>query len=91
MVKVQQESASGSFADQKKPFTAEDIRFTAKGDFLFAIALGIPGKTTRIKSLSLDAGSGKITGIELVGSNDKVSWTQKKDAFADRTRFKISI
>lgn len=71
------ESASGSFADQKKPFTEEDIRFTVKGDVLYAIGLGIPKKATKIKSLSLD--SVKIASLELVGSNEKISWTQKKD------------
>ena len=71
------ESASGSFADQKKPFTPEDIRFTTKGDILYAIGLGIPKQPIKIKSLGLD--SGKIATVELIGSNEKISWTQKKD------------
>ncbi len=38
----------GSFGDLKlKDFTAEDIRFTIKGDALFAIALGWPAKAQR--------------------------------------------
>jgi alpha-L-fucosidase len=36
------ESASGSFADQKKPYTAQDIRFTTKAEILYAIAMGNP-------------------------------------------------
>ena len=40
------ESASGSFADQKIPFTAKDIRFTTKGKTLYAITLGIPKEAT---------------------------------------------
>ncbi|MBS1597715.1 MAG: alpha-L-fucosidase [Bacteroidetes bacterium] len=74
------ESASGSFADQKKSFTASDIRFTTNGENLYAIGLGVPTQTTKIKSLSLD--SGKIATVELVGSNEKLNWTQKKDGLS---------
>ena len=74
------ESASGSFADQSKPFTAEDIRFTTKGEILYAIMLGPPKQNIKIKSLSLDSNNGKIGSIEMIGSNEKISWAQKKDA-----------
>jgi alpha-L-fucosidase len=74
------ESASGSFADQKKPFTAQDIRFTTKGDILYAIAMGLPATNTTIKALGIKAGNGAIASIELVGSTDKVSWSQQADA-----------
>ena len=74
------ESASGSFADQKKPFTAQDIRFTTKGDILYAITLATPSGNTAIKALSTKAANGTIAGIELVGNADKVSWLQQADA-----------
>ncbi len=74
------ESASGSFADQKKPFTAEDIRFTTKGDILYAIGLGVPTTTTIIKLLGTKAGNGTVASVELVGSKEKLSWSQKADA-----------
>ena len=74
------QSASGSFADQKIPFTAQDIRFTTKGDTLYAIALGIPKEATNIKALSLSSGNGKIKSIKLVGGNAEVKWKQGKDA-----------
>jgi alpha-L-fucosidase len=74
------ESASGSFADQKKPFTAQDIRFTTKGDILYAIAMGVPAANTTIKALGVKAGNGAISSIELVGSTEKVSWSQQADA-----------
>lgn len=75
------QSASGPFADQKIPFTSQDIRFTTKGDTLYAITLDVP-KTTAlsIKSLGLKTNNGKIKSIELVGSTDKISWSQKADA-----------
>jgi len=71
------ESASGSFADQKIPFNAKDIRFTEKAGVLYAIALGIPAENTVIKALSSKAGNGTIASVELMGSNEKLSWTQQ--------------
>ena len=74
------ESASGSFADQKKPFTAQDIRFTTKGDILYVITLGTPAANTAVKALGIKAANGIIAGIELLGNADKVSWLQQADA-----------
>jgi alpha-L-fucosidase len=74
------ESASGSFSDQKKPFTAQDIRFTSKAEIVYAIALGTPAASTIIKSLGLQANNGLIDNIEMLGSKEKVSWTQQPTA-----------
>jgi alpha-L-fucosidase len=73
------ESASGSFADQKIPFTAKDIRFTAKGEILYAIALGLPSENIIIKSLAANSVNKPVSSVELVGSNEKISWSQQKD------------
>ena len=70
------ESASGSFADQKVPFTANDIRFTTKADTLYATALGIPTANTVIKALGSKAGNGMVASVALVGSNEKLVWSQ---------------
>lgn len=75
------EVIGGSFGDAKmKPFTAQDLRFTAKGDTLYAITLDVPVTAMSIKSLSLKAGNGTVTGVELVGSSEKLYWSQKADA-----------
>ncbi len=66
------DSGGGSFKDAAGgPFTAADIRFTTRGDTLYAIALGWPqdGRIT-IRSLS----NGKIKTVELVGSNARLKW-----------------
>jgi alpha-L-fucosidase len=76
------QSASGSFADQKVPFTAKDIRFTTKGDILYAIAMGQPATNTIIKALGAKAGNGVIASVEMTGSNEKISWKQEADALA---------
>lgn len=74
------ESASGSFADQKVPFTAKDIRFTKKGDALYAITLGVPSERTIIRSLGLKSANGTVSTIGLMGSTEKINWSQKQDA-----------
>jgi alpha-L-fucosidase len=75
------ENVSGSFIDGKvKDFTAQDIRFTTKGDTLYAITLAIPTKDILIKSLtSLASNNTVVANVELTGSNEKINWSQKKD------------
>jgi len=63
-----------------KPFTSADIRFTTKGDALYAIALDIPTTAVTIKSLSLKSNNGTVASVELLGSNEKIIWSQKADA-----------
>jgi alpha-L-fucosidase len=64
------------------PFTAEDIRFTTKGDTLYAIVMGAPKSDLHIKSL----GTGSkflcepITDISLLGGTDKIQWSQTTEA-----------
>ncbi|HEY8935768.1 MAG TPA: alpha-L-fucosidase, partial [Cyclobacteriaceae bacterium] len=63
-----------------KGYQEKDIRFTTKDNSLYAFVLDIPKEQIVIKSLGLSAGNGKISKIELVGSEEKVSWSQKGDA-----------
>jgi len=74
----------GYFHDtDTKPFTAEDFRFTVKGQDLYAIELGWPadGKVT-IHSLGQAApGAGyAIQEVRLLGSENKLQWEQHADA-----------
>lgn len=76
------ENIGGSFIDGKvKNFTSQDIRFTTKGKVLFAIAMAVPANHEKIilNSLSLRSGNGKVTKLELLGSDEKVNWLQQKD------------
>jgi len=75
----------GSFKDTAgTPFTGEDIRFTAKADALYAIALAWPanGKIA-INSLAsgLPLTRRKIKSVQLLGYRDKLKWVQSKDGF----------
>jgi alpha-L-fucosidase len=60
--------------DWRKKLTSRDIRFTTKGDVLYAIALRWPedGRLV-IRSLGDDAGA-KIGAIALLGHKDPLSW-----------------
>ncbi|GAA3923434.1 alpha-L-fucosidase [Chitinophaga oryziterrae] len=63
-------SAQGFNEGKGKPFGAEDIRFTLKGDVLYCIVLGSPANG-QVVVKSLAAGSkhypGEIAGVELLG------------------------
>jgi alpha-L-fucosidase len=71
--------SEGAFTDAKRAaFTGEDIRFTTKGDTLYAIALAWPGERLTIKSLGTSAGllGGKVSGVELLGHAGPLTWEQ---------------
>jgi len=70
---------AGSFQDTKRSdFTARDVRFTTKGDILYAIVLGWPenGEVT-IESLASKRGlfSGAIGQVELLGGQGALEWS----------------
>ena len=91
-------SATGPRAEIKPPagaqfnentrqdFTAEEVRFTTKGDTLYAFVMGWPGKEAVIPSLATTAkqGVGRIQNVELLGAG-KVSFTQ------DETALKVQL
>ena len=72
----------GAFHDaDTKPYTAEDFRFTSKGDTLFAIALGWPPDSqTVIHSLaSAVTGQQRVASVELLASGAKLNFEQRAD------------
>jgi alpha-L-fucosidase len=78
------EVKAGAFHDtETKPYTAEDFRFTAKGTTVYAIGMACPadGRAT-IHSLGWahEGNSIPIASVELLGSSDKVIWTQGAEA-----------
>jgi alpha-L-fucosidase len=78
------ESASGSFSDQKKPFTWQDIRFTRKGEIVYAICLGQPSGNSLVKALGSHAGNGTVATVEMLGSTEEISWVQQTAALLIR-------
>ena len=74
--------AAGSFQDTKtQAYTAEDFRFTTKGNNLYAIELAWPsGKEAVVRSLAGDALKGKqIQGITLLGSDAPLTYHLQPD------------
>ncbi|MEO7496441.1 MAG: alpha-L-fucosidase, partial [Massilia sp.] len=72
---------SGNFKENTR-YTASDIRFTTKGDALYAITLGEPKGQVRIASLGA---RGKletrpVKSVSLVGATAPLRWTQQDDA-----------
>ena len=65
--------------ERKVEYTAKDIRFTTKGDALYAIALGWPddGQLT-VKSLARNAPYffGTILSVELLGTRTTLKWAR---------------
>jgi len=55
-------------------FTTSDFWFTAKGDKVYAISLVQAENELQIQSLNKEAGA--ITGVRLLGSDQKLNWKQ---------------
>jgi alpha-L-fucosidase len=72
---------AGSFNEGKLKYTANDIRFTTKGDQLYAFCLNVPDGEIVIKSLGAHSGlnTKKISAIKLLGTDAKLSWKQDDD------------
>jgi alpha-L-fucosidase len=75
-------SAQGFNEGKGKPFTAEDVRYTAKGDALYAIVPGRPTSTVTLKSLGATAArlDREIASVERLGASAPLRWTRAPDA-----------
>lgn len=62
-------------------YTPEDIRFTMKGDALYAFCLGKVGDTVLVRSLGARArlADGKISSVTLLGSEVKLDWNREPE------------
>jgi len=78
------EVVAGGFNDTKRTsFTAQDIRFTRKGNRLYAILLGWPGNRAVIHSLGRNwPQSADIAQIDLLGGAQQLAWTLDDDGLA---------
>jgi alpha-L-fucosidase len=73
--------AAGSFHDTDTTrYTAEDFRFTTKGNVLYAIGLDWPtnGEAV-IHALASTAGSEHVQSVTLLGSDAKLQFDQRAD------------
>ncbi|WCJ59405.1 alpha-L-fucosidase [Fontisphaera persica] len=69
--------ASGGHFKEDFQYTAADIRFTTKGETLYAFLMGWPSsREVLIRSLAARAGSGVVTGVSLLGHKGKLAFRQ---------------
>jgi alpha-L-fucosidase len=63
---------------KRKDLTAADVRFTTKGDTLYALVMGWPEFQTVIRPLATNTALrvGKIQNVELLGFDGKLDWSQ---------------
>ncbi|MCC6443635.1 MAG: alpha-L-fucosidase [Armatimonadetes bacterium] len=81
------EITAGSFGEAKsQPFTARDIRFTARDGFLYAICLDWPGEAVTVGSLAASSGllEGSIRNVSLLGSRARLEWEQSPEGLKIR-------
>ena len=74
-------AAAGHFKEDAS-YSSKDIRFTVKGDVLYAITLGVPTGAVRIAALSAGAQHVEraVKSVTLVGSSEPLVWKQQADA-----------
>jgi alpha-L-fucosidase len=69
----------GAFTDTRRgAFTGEDIRFTTKGDALYAIALAWPGRQLTIRSLATASSlwDRPVSSVRLLGHDGPLAWAR---------------
>jgi len=79
----------GEYARAKLLYKPEDIRYTTKGNIVYAIQLGWPGAghETLLKSFSdkRRLESLKIKSVRMLGSEEKIIWSLRQDGLSVRT------
>jgi alpha-L-fucosidase len=70
--------AAGMMSEGKaQPFTAEDVRFTTRGDMLYAFLLDAPGAdTVTIRSLATGKVAGRVERVEQLGATQPLRYEQ---------------
>jgi alpha-L-fucosidase len=63
------------FNEGKIKYSDKDIRFNQKGNFVYATVMGVPMNKVSIKSLG-NSKKVKIKNVEILGSDEKLSWKQ---------------
>ncbi len=77
----------GSFTDTKRqPYTGRDIRFTEKGNILYATLLAWPGAEATVGHLGSNSplSKEKISRISLLGGPAELSWSQTAEGLKVR-------
>lgn len=70
----------GHFSEKTNDdMTAKDVRYTTKGDTLYAVCMGVPKEKVRLSKLTEDALEGKqVKAVSLLGSDEPVAFEQDR-------------
>jgi alpha-L-fucosidase len=73
------QKAAGFNESALKPLTAEDDRFTKKGNTIYAFVMGWPQKEVAVTALGTASATspGKVAQVEMLGYRGQVRWTQE--------------
>jgi len=77
------EIKAGNFNEDKRgDFIAEDVRFTTKGNAIYAFVQGVPEREAVVKALGADSPQqpGRIRNVTMLGAKGSVKWTQDAGA-----------
>ena len=68
-------------ADHNIDFTAQDIRFTTRGNALYVLVMGAPGSTVLVSSLKRDTPlpSGSLNKARMLGAEANLRWNWTAD------------
>jgi alpha-L-fucosidase len=79
-------SAGGMFNEGRAAYGPQDVRFTTKGDTLFAFLLGWPtdrrAVIASLASTSPHLSGRKVADVSLLGDTGRVEWTQDAQGLA---------
>jgi alpha-L-fucosidase len=77
-------TAQGFNECKGRTFSADDIRFTAKGRALYVIVLGVPESALSVASLGtrFDLAPERIGSVRLLGSDETVGWNRTPEALS---------
>jgi alpha-L-fucosidase len=76
-----QQIKAGGFSERANAiYTAQDVRYTVKDNYLYAICLGLPTEPVTILKPLLKSGmlpfyASEIRSVTMLGSDDKLTWT----------------
>lgn len=70
---------AAGFNEGKVGFSEKDIRFNQKKNVVYATAMGVPTDDVIIKAFGKNKNHSKIKKIEVLGSKEKISWTQDNE------------
>ena len=75
--------SSGSFVKMKEGYSEKDIRYTRKGNTVYAIVLGWPGENNDVAMTMFGKGNKaeniKVKSVSMLGTKEKIKW-QRTDA-----------